>query len=189
MTMNKLISSLVSNAEKEAEEIVKSAESDVDRLVAMERAKRAIFLKAAEEECERLLQDQKRERVAWARLEGRRILSEAKEDAIKGVLEEMHGMLSQLKKSADYATFMKNAVIQAADELGNGDDLVLHLTKGDRKFVTKFKGRVVEDLDSAGGLIVEKDDGMVRVDLTLESILENKKDDIRKRIYEKLFEA
>lgn len=189
MTMNKLISSLVSDAKKEAEGAIKSAESEVDKLVSEEKAKRAILLKNAEEECSRILSDQKRERVAWARLEARRLAAEAKEDSIKSVLDEMYGMLSDLRKTSEYADFMKAAVSKASDELGSGDELVLHVAKGDRKYASKFKGKVFEDLDSVGGLMVERADGKVCVNFTLESMLETRKDELRKKIYEKLFGA
>ncbi|MFA6531025.1 MAG: V-type ATP synthase subunit E, partial [Candidatus Micrarchaeia archaeon] len=187
--MSKLVSSLVSDAKKDAERIVKSAESEVDRIVSEEKAKRAILLKNAEEECEHSLSEQKRERIAWARLEARRLTAEAKEDAIKSVLDEMHGMLNELKKSEDYSSFMKSAVAQASAEFGSGEELVLHVVKGDRKYAGKFKGKVLEDLDAAGGLIVERADGKVCVNFTLESVLDNKKDELRKKIHEKLFGA
>jgi vacuolar-type H+-ATPase subunit E/Vma4 len=189
MTMNKLISSLVSDAKKEAEGIIRTAESDVEKLIAEEKAKRAILLREADSDCGRILEDQKRERVAWARLEARRVLAEAREDAINGTLGEMYTMLADLRKSPDYGSFVKEGVARAVSELGSEDELIVHVAKGDKKYVSKFKGEVREDLDAVGGVLVERADGKVCVNLTLESVLETRKDELRKKIYEKLFES
>jgi len=189
MTMNKLISSLVSDSKSEAEGIIKSAESDVERFLAEEKAKRAILLREADSECGLMLSEQKRERIAWARLEGRRILAEAKEDAIIATLGSMYEMLAELKKSSAYGNFVKEAIARAVAELSNEDELVLHIAKGDKKYAGKFKGEVLEDLDAVGGVLVERADGKVCVNLTLESVLEARKDDLRKKIYETLFEV
>ncbi len=186
MPISKLAASLISDARKEAEEIVKTADSQVDRQISEEKAKRVLLLKSAENECEKRLSEQERERTAWARLEAKRILSEAKEDAIKHVIEEMYESLPEIRKSKDYADFMKRALVSATGELGEGVT-VLHIVKGDKKFVSAFKGKVVEDLEADGGLLLETADGKVGIRLTLESILESKKDDLRKKISEKLF--
>ena len=80
---------------------------------------------------------------------------------------------------------MKRALGIATAELGN--ETVLHIVKGDKKFVASFKGKVFEDLEADGGLLLETTDGKVGIRLTLESVLEMNKDDLRKKISEKLF--
>jgi vacuolar-type H+-ATPase subunit E/Vma4 len=46
---------------------------------------------------------------------------------------------------------------------------------------------VVDDLEALGGAIVESSDGKVMIDLTLETLFETRRDEIRKQVYEKLF--
>jgi vacuolar-type H+-ATPase subunit E/Vma4 len=186
MPISKLSASLLSDARKEAEEVVKAADSQVERQISEEKAKRVLLLKSAEDECEKRLAEQERERTAWARLEAKRIVSEAKEDAIKTVIEDIYESLPEVKKSKDYAEFMKRSLALATSELGDSGT-VLHVVKGDKKFVGSFKGKVFEDLEAEGGLLLETSDGKVGIRLTLESILESKKDDLRKKISEKLF--
>lgn len=186
MPISKLAASLISDARKEAEEIIKDADSQVDRQISEEKAKRVLLMKSAEEECGKRLEEQERERTAWARLEAKRIISEAKEDAIKSCIEELYESLPEIKKSKDYADFMKRALGIATAEIGDSGT-VLHIVKGDKKFVSSFKGKIFEDLEADGGLLLETADGKVGIRLTLESVLESNKDELRKKISEKLF--
>ncbi len=187
MGIERLTSTLVLEANKEAAEIVKAAESHVQKMVEDERAKNTELVRNAEEEVAKLLEGQKNERVAWARLEAKRILAEAREDAIKNVLEEFFASLKASKKSKEYKAFMTRGVKLAVQELG-GPGLVIHVCKGEGRLIGKVRGaKVVEDLDALGGLIVETKDGKLRENLTLETIFESRRDEFRKVIGDNLF--
>jgi vacuolar-type H+-ATPase subunit E/Vma4 len=124
--------------------------------------------------------------LAWARLESKRIIAEAREDAIKNVLEDFFELLQKAKKSKEYKKFLGNAITQAAADLGQA--VTIHVLSGDKSLVPPIKGaKVVEDLDALGGAIVESADGKVIIDLTLETVFETRRDEIRKQVYEKLF--
>ena len=83
-------------------------------------------------------------------------------------------------------SFLKKTVASAASEMGK--NAVIHLVKGDKKKITVPKGcKVVEDLDSLGGALVESADGKIRMDLTLETLFDVRRDDIRKQVSDKLF--
>jgi len=186
MGIEKLKGSLLSEASEDARKIVEAAETHVARMVAEERSKIAERKKGADREVERLLEEQRNERIAWARLESKRIVAEAREDAVQGVVEEFFDSLEGVRKSPEYRKFLARAVPQAAEELGG--DVSIHVVKGDKALVPAPKGaRVSEDLDCLGGAIVETADGKIRIDLTLETLFETRRDETRKRIYEKLF--
>ena len=186
MGIEKLKSSLLSEANKESETIIEGAQAQVKAIMEEERAKSASMKAEAEKEVKRLLEEQRNERTAWARLEAKRILAEAKEDAIKGVLEDFFDVLVTMRKSPEYKKFLNNAVNQAASELGG--KVVIHVAKGEGASVPKLKdAKVVEDLEGLGGAIVESVDGKVSVNLTLEMLLDTQRDELRKQVYEKLF--
>jgi vacuolar-type H+-ATPase subunit E/Vma4 len=91
-----------------------------------------------------------------------------------------------MKKSPEYKKFLKDSVDRAVSELGDGS--IIHLLKGDKENISKMKNvSIVEDLNGLGGAIVESSDGKVIVDLSLETLYELRKDDLRKQISEKLF--
>jgi V/A-type H+-transporting ATPase subunit E len=186
MGIEKLKSSLLSEAQADAQKITTDAQAQAKAIANEERSKTAALRKEAEAEVARLLQEQTNERLAWARLESRRIASEAREDAIKGVLDGFFDQLSTARKSPEYRKFMGSAVAKAAGELGAG--VTIHVLKGDKGLLPPLKGaKVAEDLGGFGGAIVESGDGKFRIDLTLEALFEANRDGIRKQVYEGLF--
>jgi vacuolar-type H+-ATPase subunit E/Vma4 len=150
------------------------------------KSKRADMRKQAEAEVERMLGEQRNERLAWARLESKRVLSEAREDAIKNVFEEVFEALKDARKSPEYKRFLAASVSTAVSDLGAG--CTIHIVKGDKALIPPIKGaKIVEDLDGLGGAMVESGSGKMRVDLTLETQVESKRDEIRKRIHDSIF--
>lgn len=186
MGIERLKSSLLSEASEDAQKIIAAAESHVRNMVEEERSRRASMKKEAEKDVARLLEEQRNERIAWARLESKRLLAEAREDAIKEVLEEFFNSLGKVRGTPEYKRFLKKAVADAAAELGG--NVKIHLMKGEKSLVSAPKGAVVaEDLAGLGGAMVESRDGKIRVDATLETLFEARRDEIRKRIYDSLF--
>ncbi|MCI0503292.1 V-type ATP synthase subunit E [Candidatus Micrarchaeota archaeon] len=186
MGIEKLKGSLLSEASEDARKIVEAAETHVARMVEDERSGMAARKKEADREVEKLLEEQRNERIAWARLESKRILAEAREDAIKGVVEDFFDSLSNVRKTPEYKKFLGKAVAEAAAELGG--NVSVHIVKGDKPLLPAIKGaKVSEGLEALGGAIVETTDGKIRIDLTLETLFEARRDETRKRIYDKLF--
>lgn len=186
MTMDKLVSSLISDATTEAEEIKKSAEKQADSLITEAKAKRIILLRSGDEEVDRILKEHEKERLAWAKLESKRLIAEAKEDAVKLEIEKLVLGMEEFRKSKEYSIFLKKSVSDALKEFGNESTCTIHLKKGDKKYVST-KAKVLEDLDSSGGVLVENQDRSIIINLTLESVLESRKDMLRKAVYEKMF--
>jgi V/A-type H+-transporting ATPase subunit E len=186
MGIERLKGSLLSEANEDARKIVEAAETHVSRMLEEERSRIAARKKESDREIEKLLEEQRNERIAWARLESKRLMAEAREDAIKNVLEEFFDSLEGVRTTPEYRKFLAKAVPEAASELGNS--VTVRVLKGDKALLPALKGaKVKEDLDALGGAIVESEDGKIRIDLTLETLFEARRDEIRKRIYDKLF--
>jgi V/A-type H+/Na+-transporting ATPase subunit E len=186
MGIEKLKGSLLAEAQEDANKILASAHVQAKIIADEEHAKCSVISKEAEADVERLVVEQRNERLAWARLESRRILAEAREDAIKGVIDDFFGQLKGTRKSQQYRKFMASAVAKAAKELGAG--VTVHIVKGDKSLLPALKdAKVIDDLKGLGGAIIESADGKFRIDLTLESLLDSRRDDVRKQVYEKLF--
>src|SRR5512135_3159360 len=130
MGIEKLKGSLISEASQDARKIVDSAEASAKGILDEERSRRAALKKEAEKDVERLLEEQRNERIAWARLESKRVMAEAREDAIKDVLEDFFGSLGSVRKSPEYKKYLSSAVAEAVGELGAGS--VVRVVKGDK---------------------------------------------------------
>ena len=187
MGIEKLKVSLLSEAHGDAQEIVSGAQAQAEGITEEEHAKTQALRKEAEEEVKRLLEEQRNERLAWARLESKRIMAESKEDAIVAVLDDFFDELKAARKSPQYKKFMGGAVAKAAAELGHG--VTIHVAKGEKSLLhaSLKNAKVVEDLTGLGGALIESADGKFRMDLTLESLFESSRDEIRKWVSEKLF--
>ncbi|MBU0590985.1 V-type ATP synthase subunit E [Candidatus Micrarchaeota archaeon] len=186
MGIEKLKNSLLSEANEEANKIIQSAEAHVKSMIEEERVKHKLLETGANDQIAKVLQESRNERIAWARLEAKRVLAEAKEDSIKAVLEVFFNKLNDVRKTSDYKKFIQSSAKQAVQELGKGSKV--HVLKGEKKLVGSIAGaRVSEDLNALGGLLVENVGGKIRIDLTLETLFDNRRDDLRKVIAEKLF--
>ncbi len=186
MGIEKLKGSLLSEAQEDAQGIISAAQAQAMKMVDDESAKVSTMRKDAETDAERMLGEQRNERLAWARLESKRVMSEAREDAIKEVLESFFDALKDARKSSEYKKFLAKAVADAVSELGPG--CTIHIVKGDKSLLGASKSaKIVEDLEGLGGALVESGNGKMRIDLTLETQFETKRDDVRKMIYERLF--
>lgn len=185
MGLEKITSSLLKEGEEEANKIVETAKWHVSKMLEEERAREKELRASAESEVKKILEDQKNERLAWARLEAKRVAAEAREDAIKKALDEIYDLAPSLRKSEEYATYLSKKVAEAVSEVGEG--AVVHVVKGDKKLLSKIKAAVQEDLDALGGAIVESADGKMRVDLRLETLFEMRSDELRRKLAEALF--
>jgi vacuolar-type H+-ATPase subunit E/Vma4 len=186
MGIEKLTGSLVTEAQAEATEIVKTAKWHVETMLKSEQEKIDSLKDEAKKQVEGRLEEQRNERLAWARLEAKRIIAESKEDAISYSLEGFFSELKGIRKDKLYKTFLKNGVLSAVKELGGKTKI--HIVKGDSTTLGKVNGcKIISDLDSFGGAIVESEDDSVRIDLRLETLFELQRDTLRKEIYGRLF--
>lgn len=187
--MNRLADAMLSEAKNEAKEVISQAEKESAK--ALEDANEASKddLKKSEEDARSRLKSQKKEKIAWARLEKKKILSEAKDDVVKQELEKIILELPNLRKHEKYGAFIKEKARIASEEVGEDQGILLHVCKGDKRFIFGLKSNVsvVEDLDSSGGVLAENSSRTIRVDYTLESLFEIKKLEIRREIYNSLF--
>jgi len=188
MGIERLTSSLIKEADDEAAKIVEAAEWHVRKMKEDERSKRSVLKKDAEKAVEKLLSEQKNERLAWARLEAKRVTAEAREDAINSVIDDLFSSLTEVRKSKEYKDFLSRSVSAALKEL-KGTKLSVHVRKEDKKLLPKLPDgcKVSAELGALGGAVIETQDGKMKVDLTLETLFELRRDDLRKMISEKLF--
>ena len=188
MGIEKLTSSLIKEADEEAAKIVEAAEWHVKKMKEEECSKRSTLRNEAEKEIEKLLSEQKNERLAWARLEAKRVTAEAREDAINSAIDDLFSSLKEVKKSKEYKDFLSKSVSAAVKELG-GVKLTVRVSKEDKKFLPKLPKscKIANNLDALGGAVIETQDGKMKVDLTLEILFEFRRDELRKMISEKLF--
>ncbi len=185
MGIEGLSRSILAGAKQEADQVIHSAEKEAANVLQAEKARRALLLKGVEDEAHKSLAETRGERLAWARLERKRILADAKERAINASLDELISQMDAFRKSKEYKEFVKSSSDQSITELGS--KAVVHVLKGEKSLVGKTTAKVVEDLEGLGGVLVESPGREVCINSTVEALLELRREALRKHIAKELF--
>ncbi len=183
MSLEDLKSSLLSEAKQEADRILKNAESEANQLISTAEKDSKAELERVKAELEEKIDVIKSEKLAAAKLDAKKIVAEGKEAAVLAAIDALYEELKNFTKTKRYGDWLSRLAKEAEKELGK--DIIIHVRKGHGKYLKSKK--VVEDLDSVGGLIAETKDGSVRLNLTFESIISKKEDLLRASIAKMLF--
>lgn len=186
MGLEQLTATIVDEAKREADAIISSAESERRKMLADAKAAAQRRREGAGAETAEFVEAQRKERIAWARLEAKRAVGEAKEEVVEDAIGEVFSRLRSFPKDKAYPKFLNSLVGKGVAELGS-PKAVVHVRREDRKHLRNSRYSVKDDLEEWGGCIVESEDGSVRIDLTFSALLEQKRESLRKRLYESLF--
>ncbi len=176
---------ILKDARTEGESALAKAEEELEAELAKVKAEGEAGIASAEAEAKSLVEGERRERLSWAKLESKRILAEAKEDAVKAAIDSLIERLQSYSGTRQYGERMKPLIAGAVKEVGG--KAVIHVRKGDKKLLSVQGADIKEDADIIGGAIVESKDGKLKIDLSVEALLEARRDAVRKDIYGIMF--
>ncbi|MDD5023111.1 MAG: V-type ATP synthase subunit E [Candidatus ainarchaeum sp.] len=188
MSIDRLAEALLLESKKESEQIVSKAKKEANSFISAAHEEEKELLEKAEITVKDKLESQKKERLAWANLERKRILSDAREHAVTSYLDSMQSNLYKLRTTSSYPNFMKKSFESAVDQLSGA--IIFHVVKGDKKYLPTTKSSSItisEDLKASGGLLAESAFGKIIINYTLETIFETKRTVLRKEIFNALF--
>ncbi|MFH1722815.1 MAG: V-type ATP synthase subunit E family protein [Candidatus Altiarchaeota archaeon] len=184
MGLNELEEELTANAEKEISAIKNASEHQESSILSDARNKAKEIKAEALSEGKARAESERRGALASARLEAKRILNQAREEAVNENLNEIREVLSQIRDDNRYPKILQNLVDEGLKELG--DDSTVYVNKGDEKLV-KAKKISEKEIESVGGVIIESSDGRIRVDSTIDSLFHQKTEYLRRQIFSELF--
>lgn len=186
MGINHLTADILAEARKEAKAITDAAEAESRKALEEEKKKTKKVLSEAEKEADSFVAAQQRERIAWAKLEAKKTVGDAKEYVVRDAMDSFYKVLAGFRKSRQYEKFLNERVKAATQEILTKTHTA-RVCKGDKKLLKGFKGTIREDLTGMGGAIVLSPDETVQVDCTLEGLFEEKREFLRKKLYERMF--
>ena len=131
MGIERITSSIIAQAKQQAQDNLDSAQKIASKNILDAEQKREELLTTARKSVESYAKEHEKERLAWARLEAKRILAEAREDVIKNAFENMFLDFADLRKTTDYKNFIKSATNTCVKELG-GENIIIHCLKGEK---------------------------------------------------------
>ena len=161
--------SLIAEARKEANRIAREAENKIEGMK-----------QKSDEEAKRMIDTIKRQELASAELENKKMLLEAKKQLIDGVFAEARKSIENLddKKRELY---IKKLLEKARNDIEISS---VYCNKKDSKFL---KGFNAEAAGIIGGIITENREKTIRVDYSFDAMLENLKETELQNVNKALF--
>lgn len=161
--------SLIAEARKESNRITKETEKKIEEMQSKSEA-----------ETKRALDMIKRQELASAELENKKMLLEAKKQIIEAAFAEARKKLENLDDKKR-ETIIKKLLEKAKNEI---EAAKIYCNKKDAKFV---KGMDVQTADIISGLIAENREGTVRIDYSFDTMLQSIKESELQNISKLLF--
>lgn len=195
----KIIDKILSDAEAEAKDILTYAEKQVQEIMsgAMSEANamREESLKKGRQEAA----TEKNRILSQARLDSRRAILEAKEKELSAILDETKAKLKDAKKIPDYDEVMRRITMEACTSIGGGDLSLKTDSPGIKSLEKEVKSLEKEISKATGvktklklvdegisGVVVESEKGVV-IDNSFITRLERRKREIRKDLADIIF--
>ena len=199
---DKIVSSIMSEAQGKADIIMQEANAEVATI-------NADAEKTAESEKNKILENGKKQSdmryqqiISEAKMNARRAELGAKEDVIEAAFNQAIGELKIKASSGDeeYKDSLSKMIMEATNEIGS-NDLILQLNEADtQKFkddlssqgsdsfeIEGIKFTLGEPIDAIGGAILKTANGDIEVNNTIEARLERFKSILRSEVAEILF--
>ena len=197
---NKIVESIMSEAQGKADVIIQEANAEVSSITAKAE-------KTAEAEKAKISDNGKKQSemryqqiISEAKMNARRAELGAKEEVIEAAFSKATDTLKAKAASGDeeYKDSLGKMIKEAADEIG-GKDLILQLNEEDTKNmkdqlsgVSTFQIEDItftlgEPIDAIGGAILKTSNGDIEVNNTIEARLDRFKSILRSEVAEVLF--
>ena len=197
---DKIVSSIMSEAQGKADIIMQEANAEIATITADAE-------KTAESEKNKILDNGKKQSdmryqqiISEAKMNARRAELGAKEEVIEAAFDKATDELKNIASSGsdEYDDSLSKMIKEAVDELGS-KDLIIHLNEADtNKFksqldssstfqIDDIKFQLGEPIDAIGGAIVKTKSGDIEVNNTIESRLERFRSVLRSEVANVLF--
>ena len=158
-------------AEREAERILKEAEREIEEM-----------LERARQEAEREAERRKRQEISATNLEVKRRLLTKKKEVLDEVLERLREKIANLPDK-ERRELLKTILQKHGDK-----GVRVYCSEKDQKDVKRIsKLEVAGTIDCIGGVIIENEDGSIRLNYTFDEILQQVYDKNIKEVSERLF--
>ena len=201
---DKIVSSIISDAQSKADTIIQEAEKET-ALIVEEGEKEAVLEK------EKILENAKKQSamkyqqlISEAKMNSRRAELEAREEIIEGAFKRAEDELKKIAStdSEEYKESLKKIIEEASVEIGGGDlilclkaddiakvkDAISSLEKNiEGKTGTKTTLEIGENIATIGGAVVKTKNGDIEVNNTIEARMLRFKKALRSEVAKILF--
>ena len=171
---------IIKNAKKQEEQLIAEAKSEAERKMEEAEQKISKFREKSEAETKKTLDMMKRQELASAELESRKIILESKKMMVDNLFAEVRSGLEKID-SQKKEVYIRELMAKAKKEIEIGK---IYCNSNDMKLIRAYD---VEAIIIIGGIIAENKDGTIRVDysfdIMLQTIRENELQNVNKCLF------
>lgn len=185
MALDKVADDILENARKEADQRIQEAEKERAKILQEADARIEKMRKAEDKELQDGLMRMRRQELSSAELEAKKIVLNKRKDIMNRTFEEVLREFSTMDHKEKSALYKKI--------LADGKKTIhrpkVFIPKGEADLLAGLRGcESLTETDMGSGLILENEDGTVRLDYRFKTILESIWDRDMKSISNVLFE-
>lgn len=201
---DKIVSSIMSDAQIKAESILAEAEKENESILSEGQVKAAAEKDKILENANKTAQMRYQQIISEAKMNSRRMELEAREEVIEDAFAKAEEKLREIASSdaAQYKASLEKVITEAGTEIGGGD-LLVHVKESD---VAKIKGNLPaieksisdqtgtptklemgENINTIGGAILKTKNGEIEVNNTIEARMLRFKKSLRSEVAGILF--
>ena len=181
MGMQEVGQEVLKEAEENAEQILAAAKQEAKKIHLQSEQEVAQYRSKAQQHYEELVASMERRLLAGARLDAQRILQTQRKELLAFVVHQVQEDLLKMNVT-EKSVFLKNLLSKAEQEIEVDTVLV---QKSDASLI-KGKYRVEESAMS-GGLIAQSKDGLIRVNYSMDELVQKAQSDVMVKLNEILF--
>jgi V/A-type H+/Na+-transporting ATPase subunit E len=187
MGLEEMLNTIRSNTEAQYAKTISDAKAQADKILSDATQQAEKILEEREVQARKDLEEEKLRSIAAARLEAKRRLLVTKDEILTKYEDRALGYLKEFAQSPDYKDYLLKLVKDGVSKIGS--DAVVEVKASDRQLLQNPKNFQLssKNLVSIGGAVISSDDGKRRVNNTLESLFEDRKEDLRLKLSEELF--
>jgi V/A-type H+-transporting ATPase subunit E len=182
MGLENVVNDILEQAKSEVATIEAEAQAEADAIINEAKAKAKTIITESQAKIEADIQRKIKQEKSSAQLEVKRTALNAKKDVLDSVYDSAREAISSLSSE-------KNAELLKAilDKYGS-DGTRIYSNGRDASLVRKMTDLTfMGEIDCIGGLVIENDDGSVRLDYTFDRILDDVSEQTLKPVSDILF--
>lgn len=192
MTLESVVEDIREQARAEAEEIREEAETDAEEIIEEAKEEASTIIEERERSVEREAQQLREQQLSSANLEAKQLRLKARREALDEVRTAVEDRLLELP-SNERQELTQILLDAALTEFGGDEELVVHGRADDEDLLSDLAAdddrlSVGEPVDRLGGVVVEGTETRMRVDNSLDAVLDEVWEDNLRSISETLFE-
>jgi V/A-type H+/Na+-transporting ATPase subunit E len=189
MGLEEMLNSIRTDTEAQHARTISDAKAEAEKIISEARQRAQAIIEQRRIQSQKELQEERLRSIASARLEAKRRLLTAKDEVLRKYEDEAFRYLKDFAKSSMYEDFLFKMVNDGVAKIGAG--AIVQVNPSDKKLLENSSMgdfQISEKtIDSIGGAIISSQDGKRRVDNTLESIFEERKDDLTLQLSDQIF--